>query len=206
MPAVAFASLDWSAVVMPGSTTPVRLARLPRTDDAAFRAFVAFPAGWTRAEAGHYPVAEEFLVLEGDLALNETTWRAGGFAFITANRTRSMLRSESGALVFAWFAAAPRWCPGDAAEPALANDVVFAHWREAPEYALAGTGFGRRLYAGPEHATWILARRHVAALAASGTKCETFGLLERTWRSDTTHAPGEDQDEPVLLRRAGPAA
>ena len=200
MSAVAFASLDWSAVVMPGSNAPVRLARLPRAGDAAFRAFVAFPAGWTRPEAGHYAVAEEFLVLDGDLALNGTTWRAGGYAWIPANRMRSVLRSESGSLVFAWFASAPHWIPGEASDSAPANDVVFAHWRDAPERGLGSAGSGRRLRAGPEHDTWIVERRHAAALVAPGTKCETLGLRDRAWRCDAAHEHSEDPSEPLLLR------
>lgn len=200
MSAVTFASLVWGAVVMPGGNAPVRLARLPRADDAAFRAFVVFPAGWTRPEAGHYAVAEEFLVLEGDLALNGTTWRAGGYARIPANRLRSGLRSESGGLVFAWFASAPRWIPGEAADRALPNDVLFAHWRDAPERAFAGTGSGRQLYAGPEHDTWIVARRHAALLVALGRKCETLGLRDRAWRSDAALEHREDPSEPLLLR------
>ncbi len=185
---------------MPGSSIAVRLARLPRADDAAFRAFVAFPARWARPEPGHYAVAEEFLVLEGDLALNGTTWRAGGYAWIPANRMRSALRSESGALVFAWFASAPHWIPGETADAAPPNDVVFAHWRDAPERALGGTGSGRRLRAGPEHDTWIVEGRHAAALAAAGKTCEALGLRDRAWRSDAAHEPWEDPSEPLLLR------
>jgi hypothetical protein len=200
MPAVAFTALVWSEVAMPGGNAPVRLARLPRADDAAFRAFVVFPAGWTRSEAGHYAVAEEFLVLEGDLALNGTTWRAGGYARIPANRLRSALRSESGALVFAWFASAPRWIPGAAADRARPDDIGFAHWRDAPERAFGGAGSGRRLYAGLEHDTWVVERRHAALLVAPGTTCEALGLRDRAWRSDAALGHREDPSEPLLLR------
>jgi hypothetical protein len=200
MPAAAFASLAWSAVVLPGSDAPVRLARLPRAADAAFRAFVAFPAGWTRPQAGHYPVAEEFLVLEGDLRLNDAAWSAGGYARIPAHRLRSVLRSEAGCLVFAWFAAPPDWIHGPAAGPAPPDDIGFAHWRDAPARALGGSASGHRLYAGPEHATWIVERRHAAALAAPGRICETLGLHDRAWRCDAAPAPGNDPDEHLLLR------
>jgi hypothetical protein len=195
----AFASLAWSALVMPGSATPVRLARLPRAADGGFRVFVAFPAGWSRPDAGHYAVAEEFLVLEGDLRLNDVTWRAGGYARIPAHRLRSVLQSESGCLVFAWFAAAPDWIPG-AGAAASPDEVGFAHWRNAPDRALGGGASGRRLFAGPEHDTWIVARRHAAVLAVPGRHWETLGLQDRTWRCDALPAPGEDPDEPLLLR------
>src|SRR5687768_14412821 len=116
MSAVAFASLDWNVADMPASNVSVQLAQLPRAADGAFRAFVRFPAGWARPAAGHYPVAEEFFILDGDLQLNDMTWRAGGYAWIPARRMRSASRSESGCLAFAWFASAPRWIPGEPAE------------------------------------------------------------------------------------------
>lgn len=200
MPTVAFASLEWRDTPMPGSDTPVRLARLPRAHDAAFRAFVIFPAGWTRPEAGHYAAAEEFLVLEGDLALNGTVWRAGGYAWIPANRPRAALGSRSGALVFAWFESAPRWIPGPPPGPAFPRDVSLGQWRDAPERALGDAGSGRRLYSGPEHETWVVERQHVALLVADGRTCETLGLRDRAWRYDGAPDPDEDPGEAVLLR------
>lgn len=185
---------------MPGGNVPVRLARLPRAADAAFRAFVAFPAGWARPEAGHYAVAEELLILEGDLGLNDTTWRAGGYAWIPANRGRSASRSESGCLAFAWFASAPRWIPGEPACPAPPNDVFFAHWRDAPERTLGGTVSARRLHAGPEHDTWIVEHGDAALPVAPGRRCETLGLRHRAWSLDTAHEHGRDPGEPLLLR------
>jgi hypothetical protein len=95
----------------------VRLARLPRLTDNGFRAFVRFPAGWSRAELGHYAVAEEFLVLEGELCLNNATFRRHGFAYVPAFQPRSLLRSDAGCLVFAWFAGQPRWVPGVPNDP-----------------------------------------------------------------------------------------
>ena len=71
MPALAFAELEWQSAPMRGSNGAVALARLPDLGDGAFRAFVRFPAGWSRPGAGHYAVAEQFLVLGGDLTLDE---------------------------------------------------------------------------------------------------------------------------------------
>lgn len=176
---------------MPASNAPVQLAPLPRLQDGAFRAFVRFPAGWARPAAGHYTAAEELLILEGDLGMNGMTWRAGGYAWIPANRVRSASRSESGCLAFAWFASAPRWIPGEPATAALAGDVSLAHWRDAPE---------GKLYAGPEHHTWIVERQHIALLAAPGMRSETLGLCDRAWRSDAAREPGDDPTAAVLLR------
>ncbi len=188
---VVFASLQWTVAPMPGSNAPVQLARLPNVADGAFRAFVRFPAGWRRPGTGHYPVAEEILILEGDLRLNDHVWRAGGYAWIPAGRTRSQSRSDSGCLAFAWFASAPRWVAGEPAGAAPCGDVAFAHWRDAP---------GGRLYSAPEHRTWIAKRRQAAMLAASWMRCETLDLRDRTWRPDAGHEAGDDPAQAVLLR------
>jgi len=154
---------------MPGANLPVQLARLPDLADGAFRAFVRFPAGWSRPGAGHYPVAEEFLVLEGELRLNHVTWRGGGYAWIAANRIRADSCSAPGCLAFAWFAAGPRWISGAPAKPALCADTVFAHWRDAA---------GGKLYAGPEHHT------RVAPGSQIPEGCEALDLTDLCWRAD----------------------
>jgi hypothetical protein len=200
MSAVAFASLEWRTALMPGSNAPSQLALLPRAADGAFRAFVRFPAGWSRPGAGHYPVPEEFFILEGDLRLNDTTWREGGYAWVPANRVRSASRSESGCLAFAWFASAPRWIPGEPTGAALSDDVIVAHWRDAPEHAISADGSGRRLYAGAEHHTWIVQRRQIAQLATHGMRCDSLGLRDRAWRCDAEHDPPDDTTEAVLVR------
>ena len=209
MSAVAFAGLEWRAALMPGSTAPSQLALLPRAADGAFRAFVRFPAGWSRPGAGHYSVSEEFFVVEGDLRLNDITWRSGGYAWIPANRVRSASGSESGCLAFAWFESAPRWIPGEPVGAERSDEVIIAHWRNAPERTISAAGTGRQLYAGPEHHTWIVQRGQVAELAGSGMRRETLGLSDRSWRCDDAHQAHEAheaQDAPddptcaVLLR------
>lgn len=159
---------------MPGSNGPVELARLPQQDDQALRAFVRFPAGWARPGAGHYAVAEEFLILDGDLSLNGITWKAGGYAWIPARRVRIGSSSAGGCLAFAWFAGAPRWLAGEAATPAIDATVHFAHWRDAPE-----TSPGMHaLRAGPEHSTWII-ESELAVLPAAAQ--ETLCLQDHAW-------------------------
>lgn len=109
---LAFASLTWREAPMPGAS-PVQMALLPKLPDGGFRAFVRFPAGWSRPDVGHYAVAEEFFVLEGELGLNGRTWRVGELAWIQAWTLRKNLQSTSGCLVFAWFGGTPRWIPGE---------------------------------------------------------------------------------------------
>jgi hypothetical protein len=122
---LAFASLSWREAPMPGAG-PVAMALLPKLPDNGFRAFVRFPAGWSRADVGHYAVPEEFLVLEGKLGLNGRIWNAGELAWIPAWTLRRDLQSASGCLVFAWFGATPRWIPG---EPAPAAEGPRNHTR-----------------------------------------------------------------------------
>jgi len=149
---LSFASLTWREAPMPGGSGPVALALLPRLPDDAFRAFVRFPAGWSRPEPGYYEVAEEFLVLEGELGLNGRIWRGGEYAWIPARHPRRDLQSVPGCLVLAWFGSAPRWIAGP------------------PEKAASD--------AGPPHQTRIDTasfRRSSAALL------ETLDLRDYTW-------------------------
>jgi len=169
---------------MPGANLPVQLARMPELSDGAFRAFVRFPAGWSRPGAGHYPVAEEFLVLEGELRLNAATWRGGGYAWLAANRVRADSCSERGCLAFAWFAGMPRWVPGLPTNSALSADVAFSHWRNAA---------GGKLYAGPEHHTWVLPGRQIPE------GCEALDLVDLCWRADARSEPLADRSS-VLAR------
>jgi hypothetical protein len=201
MAAVAFDRLEWRPALMPGANSAARLAPLPRADDGAYRAFVWFPAGWTRSESGHYAEAEEFLILAGDLGLDSSIWRAGGYAWLPANCVRSRSRSESGCLAFAWFSSAPSWIPGEPAARARAGVVRFAHWREAPVRSLPGNVCAHELYRGPEHESWVIERRHVGLLVAPGSNCETLALHDRSWRIDEASGPCESPSEAVFLRR-----
>ena len=101
---------------MPGAG-PVSMALLPKLPDKGFRAFVRFPAGWSRPDIGHYAVPEEFLVLEGGLGLNGKTWQPRSLVWVPAWQRRYELRADSGCLVFAWFGGTPRWIPGEPAQP-----------------------------------------------------------------------------------------
>ena len=114
---LAFASLSWREAPMPGAS-PVQMALLPKLPDGAFRAFVRFPPGWWRADVGHYAVAEEFLVLEGEISLNGKTWKKGELAWIPSWQRRQDLGTKAGCLVFAWFGGTPRWIPGEPTQAA----------------------------------------------------------------------------------------
>ena len=161
---------------MPGAS-PVQMALLPKLADGAFRAFVRFPPGWSRNERGYYAAAEEFIVLEGELALDERRWSAGGYAWIAPMRLRTVLRSDTGCLVFACFSSPPRWTPGEPSAPAVESDVVYTHWREAPGHRLHGES---------------------RVISAPDPLYETLGLESRTWSAPGSAQP---QGEPLFARK-----
>ena len=153
---------------MPGGSGLVQLARLPDLADGAFRAFVRFPAGWSRPAPGHYAVPEEVLLLEGDLELSGHAFRAGSYAWLPAGWLRSAMRTEGGCLAFAWFSRAPRWISGESPQAARTKAVIL--------HKPHGT-----LYDGPEHHTRVIAGRQLERLAVESRVCETLDLRDWSW-------------------------
>lgn len=176
---LAFASLTWRDAPMPGAS-PIRMALLPKLEDGAFRAFVRFPPGWARVQRGHYEAAEEFIVLEGELALDERSWTAGGYMWIAPLRLRTHLRSQTGCLVFATFSSPPRWIAADPTKEAEA-DIAYAHWRDAPRDQV-----GHCLRPG----SWVT--EHPPA-----KPCETLGLRSFAWSAPAAPQPA---GEPLFAR------
>ena len=186
-----FAGLEWKSAPMPGSSGPVQLAALPRLGDGGFRAFVRFPPGWARPQSGHYAVAEEFLVLQGDLTLDGRTWHAGGYAWIAAGRVRSASGSDGGCLAFAWFGGAPHWHAGAPATPAAGADLAFAHWRDAPLHVLRS---------GPGHATCVIDKAAPRSLDGLAAPYELLTLDSFAWCADAAECPAGFCAGPVLVR------
>lgn len=112
-----FADLRWTDGAMPDASGPVRIAVLPARDDGWFRAFVRFPLGWAREVAGHYGVTEEFIVLEGALAIDGTAWGVGSLVRVPGGLVRSDTRADQGCLAFAVFEGFPEWSSGAPATP-----------------------------------------------------------------------------------------
>ncbi len=163
---------------MPDGSGPVQLAQLPALDDQAFRAFVRFPAGWSRPSTGYYLVHEEVFVLEGDLSLNDDTWHAGGYAWIPAHATRRGLHSKQGALVLAWFSGPPRWKRGIAPTATHAVMTSVASWQSIPTVELAGMPQAYVLHDTDHHRTWVTRATPAMTLAIL---VETLALADRTW-------------------------
>jgi len=107
------AALEWQEITIPDGSPAVTVARLREEAGGAFWALVRFPAGWSRPVTGHYPVDEEFWVLEGDLVMNGVTYRPEQGAYLGAGTPRSDTRSEAGALAIARFAGPATWVRAD---------------------------------------------------------------------------------------------
>ncbi|MBX6750934.1 MAG: hypothetical protein IRY85_14890 [Micromonosporaceae bacterium] len=115
---------DWLDITIPAATPAVRLHRLHVDGETgASVSLVRFPAGWSRPGIGFYAAAEEFVVLEGDIRVGQL-YRAGDYAYLPPRTIRSASASESGALVLAWFSAAPAWSEGEPETPPPGEPVV----------------------------------------------------------------------------------
>lgn len=95
---------------IPSATPDFALLRLHL--DRATKAtvsLVAFPAGWSRPDLGYFSCAEEFVMIEGDLAVSGVRYGPGDYAYLPAGLPRTDSRSDAGCLTVAWFSGPPRW-------------------------------------------------------------------------------------------------
>jgi hypothetical protein len=102
--------LAWETTVIPGGTGPVEIVRL--WADPIRRSsigFVRFPAGWERPTDGHYPVDEELVVLDGELHLTGTVYRAGEYGWVPGGGLRRATATPTGCLALAYFSGIPMW-------------------------------------------------------------------------------------------------
>lgn len=110
------AGADWETLSLPGSQPAIRRTLLHREGrGGASVQGVAFPPGWSRQAAGHFRVAEEFVVLRGWLRLSGVEVGAGDHAVVPAGALRvDSSVSPDGCLAVAWFGGVPHWEPGPA--------------------------------------------------------------------------------------------
>ncbi|WP_109524557.1 cupin domain-containing protein [Nocardia aurea] len=106
------AGLPGRDVVIPGSTVPVRQARL-----SCSASIIRFPPGWTRPQRGHYLAGEEFVLLEGELRVSGVQYELGHHAWLPAGTLRHSGVAPGGALVISWFAGTAAWVASDLDEP-----------------------------------------------------------------------------------------
>ncbi|MFM9886177.1 MAG: hypothetical protein ACKVQT_24380, partial [Burkholderiales bacterium] len=176
---VRFQDLAWIDAPMPDGSGPVQLAQLPALDDQAFRAFVRFPAGWSRPATGYYPVHEEVFVIEGDLTFNDDAWHAGGYAWIPAHATRRGLRSEQGALVLAWFSGPPRWKCGVSPTASQEAMTTIASWQSIPAVEIGGMPQTHVLRDTGDHRTWVTRANPSIVFQRP---VERFSIDDRSWQ------------------------
>ena len=92
----------WREVPMPGSNLPLELVRLDASDDV-LAMYAHFPQGFERPTSGGYEVAEEFLVLDGELRLDDWVLHRGDLSYVPAGTLRRTMSSATGCTVLAWF-------------------------------------------------------------------------------------------------------
>jgi hypothetical protein len=113
---------DWRDQPMPGANTALALTRL----DSRAGTFVLhgrFPPGFTRSVAGGYPVAEEFLVLDGVLEIGDAAYRRGDLTYVPAGYVRGGMRTAGGCTVLAWFGGPAIFHPADALPGAVTSGL-----------------------------------------------------------------------------------
>lgn len=87
---------------MPGANLDLELVPL-EADGDGFTIFGRFPPGFVRDTPGGYLATEEFVVLEGSLAIDGTRYAPGDLTVIPASRVRTVMRAPEGCTVLAWF-------------------------------------------------------------------------------------------------------
>ena len=92
----------WREIPMPAANLPLTMVRLDSADDV-LTLYARFPAGFERPVPGGYAVYEEFLVLDGELMLDETLHTRGDLVYVPPLQVRTGMGSESGCTVLGWF-------------------------------------------------------------------------------------------------------
>lgn len=145
---------------MPYSTGPVSIARLPSGNDD-FLAFVRFPAGWSRSQPVVYEAAEEFVILEGELRIDDQCWVAPAYGCVAPGSVRRLTESQPGCLAWARFHGSPRAVKAEGAVQTAdtartgANRLRPAGALRAPAPASWSESPRRLLHAFPASETWF---------------------------------------------------
>lgn len=160
----------WRTVPMPGSNGSIDLVPLASAA-GAFTILGRFPAGFERLTPGGYVCAEEFLVLDGALELEGTTYTRGDLTLVPAHLLRTEMRSPRGCLLLAWFGGPAEFRAPDelgTAEGAIVSGTLPA-WSTRP----------------PE----------------AGEPADVVDAGLRTWRRQGADAPAIDTSPGSLVRR-----
>lgn len=138
--------LPWAGIPWnwPGEAVSVKM--LSEDDgNGACSAILRYPAGWRHDTPGWLDANEEFLVLEGELSINDEVYARDCYAYLPAGFTREVTASESGAVVLTFFDKAPVFTAGsgsyDESALVLKRDAFEMKWEcegMDPVYAEVG--------------------------------------------------------------------
>jgi hypothetical protein len=199
---IRFASLSWQSVPMPYSSGPVNLARLP-LKGSAFLAFVRFPAGWSRPEPVVYQAAGEFVILEGDLRINDHHWKARSYGYVPAQHTRGITESTAGCLAWARFHGSPKPFKAAPSTDERSCEIVQVDLNTLTEGAR-----DRSLYRSPSGETRftpLFDMQHVPHSERS--RYDALAFSDSSWWSDGTPAQSESgwinapDGQPAIVHR-----
>ncbi|MFM8546471.1 MAG: hypothetical protein ACKODB_02425 [Betaproteobacteria bacterium] len=175
-----FQSLAWQPAPMPYSSGSVDIARLP-AHASAFLAFVRFPAGWSRTQPVVYQAVEEFVILEGELRIDDQRWIAPAYGCIGAGSIRSVTESRPGCLAWARFHGSPRALKAEA-EVHTAPHAIAAYPR-----SVSSSGYAAEIAVRADGALGAQSTAEGAGVGAAAALEGRAGALRetaRTW-SDT---------------------
>lgn len=110
---------------MPGANLPFALTPLA-SPAGTFALYGRFPAGFTRDVAGGYTVAEEFMVLDGELTIGTATYRRGDLTVVPGGYLRPGMSTVGGCTVLAWFGGPAEFLPAGELPDAHTDGLVSA--------------------------------------------------------------------------------
>ncbi|MEO6511543.1 MAG: hypothetical protein ABIO16_11165 [Nocardioides sp.] len=93
---------DWRPVPMPGANGDIELVPLACAP-GRFTILGRVPPGFERLTLGGYRCSEEFLVVDGELEFERTTYVRGDLTVVPAHLLRTGMRSPRGCVLLAWF-------------------------------------------------------------------------------------------------------
>lgn len=186
--------LDWIESTIPGSSPPVRLVRLHAdAETGASVTLVAFPPGWTRPGTGHYPCAEEFVVLDGRIEITGEVYPAGEYVYLPprATRTDGVVGPE-GCRALAWFSGRPAWTPGEAS-------ISADHAAQDVPLDAAGPGAGRDRHHEVPGTSVVLGNSETTGDALDAVR-DAVSVAGRRWALAEPRMALPDLPGPVLVR------
>lgn len=109
---------------MDGANLGVDVVPLASVGDT-FAILCRFPPGFERAVPGGYLVAEEFLVLSGELELEGVLYSPGCLTVIPACYLRQHMSAQGEVTVLAWFGGPAVFrAPAELGDSAIAGDII----------------------------------------------------------------------------------